>query len=529
MIRVVHSLARRVAVVLLAIMAFGRPAAAENEIQLLTEYFDLLVSGNYESASYLWLETCQDRSAKFGISYDDIPLKIDCASPIVRDLKVMKNHLQPPVKKVRHLSDDGYSVLEFSTVVYGNLVSHDYYAYNDSNHCWLIYPQDYYCRDWPVYETRYFRLNVHPDIVEQLNDIALAQADQFVEETARVLEITDDDLELLRQKKIDYFFCDSDYRVKNITGFLVKGTYDLPSDDVISAFFPHYHELSHLLVNFRLRKLPLYTMPILREGIAVHLGGRWGKAPASLEALGGYLYREKIVEIDSMLTMTGFEQQVGSGIAYPVAGLFTGYLVEVLGVNGFFRLYMDLSGKFDALTAMARADTKKAILKAVGESDWEKFLSDFNRYVNTRLDEQADIQPGRLDKGKVVLEIDDVRITEEGDWLSVEFSSGDSTAPAGNILFAKESALAATRSPLFEGQYPGETPYEGYRYGIRMDKNEAGVYDYATNTLMAKYIWGISPSEEYFDAQKNRIAIKVKKTLLNPYLPSADDCRVMPD
>ena len=529
MTRTVHSLALRAAVALLVVVALSGTAAAENEVQMLTEYFDLLASGNYESASYRWLESCQDRSARFGITYTGIPLKLDCASPIVRDLDMMKNHLQPPVKKVRHLPDNGYTVLEYSTVVWGNLVSHDYYVYNDSAHCWLLYPQDYYCRDWPVYETKYFRLNVHPDMTEHLNDIAFSEADSFVESTAKFFGLSDDDLALLQKEKIEYFYCDTDYRIKDITGFLVKGTYDLPSGDIISAFFPHLHEITHMLVNFRLKELPLYTLPLLREGLAVHLGGRWGKAPASLQSLGGYLYKEKIVEVDSLLTMTNFEEQVGSGIAYPVAGLFTAYLMDRLGPEDFLRLYLDLSGDFKTLTAMSQTEIKKVILKAVAESDWHQFLTDFEKSVDRRLIDDANILPGGVATGETVLEADGVSVTEDGDWLSLRFESADDAAPAGNILFHRVPALAKVRSSLFEGQYQGGTSFDGYRFGIRVDRNEAGVYDYATNTLLAKYIWGISPSDEYYNTEKNSIIIRVNKAMFGTHQPNPDDYRLLPD
>ena len=35
---------------------------------------------------------------RFGIEYYDIPMKLDCTSPIIRNLAIMRDYLQPPVK-----------------------------------------------------------------------------------------------------------------------------------------------------------------------------------------------------------------------------------------------------------------------------------------------------------------------------------------------------------------------------------------------------------------------------------------------
>ena len=63
---------------------------------------------------------------------------------------------------------------------------------------------------------------------------------------------------------------------------------------------------------------------------------------------------------------------------------------------------------------------------------------------------------------------------------------------------------------------------------MRFDRNEAGLYDYATNQLVAKYIWGITPSEEYFNAEQHTISIKFRKSLLNERLPGEEDYRLLP-
>lgn len=527
--RLIFSMTAKIAMVLLVVVAVSIPVfSAETGMAMLTEYFDLLVTGNYESASYLWQEKCQERATRFGITYTDIPLKADCGSPIVRNIDLMKDYLQPPVKKVHHLSDKRFSKLEYSAVVAGNPVRYDYYAYSDGNYSWLLYPQDYHSRDWPVRETKYFRIHSHPDVTGQLNSLALAGADEFVEATGRSLGLTDEDIKLLETRKIEYFFCDSDDRVNNITGHLIKGTYDLASDDIISAFFPHFHEITHFLVNFRLRTLPLYTLPILREGIAVHFGGRWGKSPESLVALGAYLCREKIVGIDSILTMTGFEANAASGLGYPLAGVFTGYLIDKIGQPGFLELYLKLSGKFEILTGMSTRGIQRIIMEATGYSNWADLLNDYDSYLTRVTGEMADIRPGAPKGGKVIVESEQCRLLEKDDWLIVELSSADSTGPTGNILFGLDEPLKGVESSLFESQYGGKELFEGYRWGIRADQYEAGVYDYATNTLVAKYIRGITPSEDYYVQPERQVRFVVKKDLFGSDVPRSSTVKLLP-
>jgi hypothetical protein len=81
---------------------------------------------------------------------------------------------------------------------------------------------------------------------------------------------------------------------------------------------------------------------------------------------------------------------------------------------------------------------------------------------------------------------------------------------------------------MFEEQYADKRPFEGYRFGVRFDANEAGLYDYAANHVLAKYILGITPSDEYFDPDQNKITIRLKKSLVGDMLPSENDCKLVP-
>jgi hypothetical protein len=137
--------------------------------------------------------------------------------------------------------------------------------------------------------------------------------------------------------------------------------------------------------------------------------------------------------------------------------------------------------------------------------------------------------PGYGKPGKKI--IDDTRFTvsDDGDWLAFEFvaAPGD-TLCQGNLVFGPSDSLKGQVSSLFESQYHDGTLVDGYRYGVRYDQNEAGLYDYVTNQLVAKYIWGITPSEDYFSAGQKKIAVRFRKSLLNGLLPERGQCRLLP-
>ncbi|MCK4607533.1 MAG: hypothetical protein KAU35_09580 [candidate division Zixibacteria bacterium] len=503
-------------------------ATAENPTTVLTEYFDLLVSGNIESARHLWHEPSLERSCRFGIEYTDIPLKTDCVSPIVRDIPLMRNHLVPPIKNVTQLPVGPFSRLNYSHIINGKLVEHDYYMYDDGKYFWLCYGQDYYCRGWPVRESRYLRIHADPAVAAYLHPLVLDEADRFIERIADSLGLSGSELDTLAQKKIEYFYCRSDSTVLQITGRLSKGVFDPASNDVISSFFPHFHELVRLLVNYKLRRLPLYTQPLLLEGLAVYYGGRWGKTPSALTDLGCFLYREDIVELDSLLTVTAFKTNSGADISYPLAGLFTGFLIDRLGRDNLLKLYMDLSGSSEDVIAMTEDTVREALVASTGFDDWTTLVTGFEAHIEKVLAEQAVVLPGSVAKGEVLLDNGSFRIIGDDRWIAFEFSTDGGDGVKGNLLFGPDERLAEKRCAMYEEQYRGEVPFGGFRFGVRFDKNEAGLYDYATNQLVAKYIWGITPSEDYYRPDLGRLAIRFRRDLLGGVLPEAGACKLLP-
>ncbi|HEX2896623.1 MAG TPA: hypothetical protein VHP63_01050, partial [candidate division Zixibacteria bacterium] len=490
-----------------------------------SSYFDMLVTGNFESAGFMWNRAALERSSKLGIKYQNVPLKIDCTSPIVQNLGLMKDFLQPPVKRVESLFDGKYQKLFYSAIVQGIPVEHTYFAEFDGKYYWLTYPQDIYAGSWPVKESGYFRVHIHPDLADRCNSFMFETADKFVEQMADSLGISDNDMRHLQASKIDFYFCNSDEMVEQITGKMTRGLYDKASSDIISSFFPHNHEVLHLLIEFKLKDLPLFVHPLFEEGLAVHYGGRWGKSTEALMPLGIYLYEEGLVNLDTLISFKGFRGSAESDIAYPLAALFNRFILEKIGQEKYLNLYRKMSGSFQELSALPPDSVKASILQAVSISSWEEFVKDFNEYLEAYKSSQFAALPGNFGNGKVLLDNGSAVVRNDGDWLEFEFLTAENQS--GNLLFGHQKEVPLTYSAMYSEHYGQETAFEGYRYGVRFDVNEAGLYDYATNTLLAKYIAGVNPSPEYYNQESHKINIRIRKSLTNGVVPSETDYKLL--
>lgn len=512
-------------VVSLRAQTCGQNTSDATGLLTIAKYFELLTTGNYEIASDMWTPESLERSSRFGIRYLNIPLKADCASPIVRDLSLFDAQMRAPIKNYKALGERGWTRLEFSQLTGSRNIEHDYYAQKRGDWFWLGYPQDYYGGDWPVVESRYFRIHVHPEVQRFINDVVLDKADEYVKNLAETLGIDGDMLKVIKRGKIEYFFCKNNSLIKRVSGGRAEGTLDLGSNDIISTSFPHFHEIAHLMVNIRLQELPLFTLPLMREGTAVRFGGRWGRNAAALIDLGIFLHREELVMLDSILTSKGFESESGADIVYPVAGLFNAFLMDNMTIERYLELYLALSGSMTEVSAMSAVEIQNVIIGATGHPAWIALKTDFDSYLKDYVVNTSVALPGSIEGGKIILKGEDFLVKEKDEWLAFEFdasSESNSGKPTGNLLFAQLDDLEGQTSALFFQQYGDSVAYHGFRFGVRFDPNEAGLYDYATNQLLAKYIWGISPSGDYYDADRQRVCIKFRKFLVEKKKPSRD-------
>ena len=69
------------------------------------------------------------------------------------------------------------------------------------------------------------------------------------------------------------------------------------------------------------------------------------------------------------------------------------------------------------------------------------------------------------------------------------------------------------RSRLYSEQFPDD-PYSGQVVGIVFDSLEAGVYDYRTDMLLAKFASGFSQGESIWDPANRVIQFRVDKRIV---------------
>jgi hypothetical protein len=112
--------------------------------------------------------------------------------------------------------------------------------------------------------------------------------------------------------------------------------------------------------------------------------------------------------------------------------------------------------------------------------------------------------------------------------LSFTVKADSGVLPRESFLFFKDSTFGSHTSLLFNEHFMGAVPFEGYRYGVRIDQNEAGVYDYAGNILTGKFILGISGSDHYYDTLSNTVTVRFRKSLFGRLPPGPESITAVP-
>jgi len=493
--------------------------------EALSYYLELIHSGNFESAEDFWETSAIERAHRLGIEYENVPIKTDCSSPVVYDREHLRYHLFHGIKS-RSVVDSGLVKLNFSANIDVGKVYHSYLAQKLGDDFWLIFPQDYYARDWQRFETRYFRFYINPKRLEHYNHIAAEALDDFVEKIAGKIGIPSNRLSLLAEKKIDYYLCLDKIEVRKFTSRHEAGVYETGADAIISMIFPDFHLISQLLVNFRLEKLPLFTVPVLREGLSIYLGGRWQRSPEVIIDFGEYILDYELTEVDSIFVEDDSASDATGDITYPIDACFVDFLLTKLGGYDFFELYRNLSGDYRTVNGISADDIKSTVADALG-TDWSGFRMSFKEYFAVRENHGGLIFPGDIAADKVLIEEQGLVVSVSDKWLSVDYAEPGNDNIDINVVFDKNVELTGKISSLFDEQYHNQRDYEGHRFGIKMDRNEIGLYDYATNQLKAKYVVNFDPSPDYYNEEKSEIRAYFDINLLDGNLPDKNDFKIL--
>jgi len=500
-------------------------ADERNAQELIHYYLDLLRSGNYESARILWEPTCLEQSTRLNIRYDNIPIKADCNSPFVYDYDKLKAFLPDAIVSKAKLDSVTFR-WKLEVTLDDDEIAHYYYTTLIDGYHWVIPPHYYYSKGWPVRESKYFRFMINPERLMHYNEIGIRALDDAVESIAAELHIAEEKLALLAEKKIDYYLCLDGSEVEKLSGVRDRGVYNVAFDAVITCFFPHYNKVALLLINLKLQELPLFTIPMMRDGLATSLGGRWQRAPEVVYDFGDYIMKYDIIDPDSVLTYRQYYDIAAGDVTSPVGACLSKYIYLQFGEDIYFELYRLLSGDYEFVTGLTPEQIKQSMTSTV-DLEWSDFLAGFHGFMEKRRQCHGLIHPGNVETDKILIDRDGLILSASDKWLKIEYKNYPEEHLEVNLLLDRDSVLTEKASMLFDEQYKDRYSFEGYRYGIKLDKNEIGLYDYATNQIKAKFIDDPGGELLYYDSVQHKVSAYFDISLIENSDMDVTDYRIL--
>jgi len=424
-------------------------------------------------------------SHRFGIVYEGVDHKILIACDVGDSVRGRISREPPGYSLALDTVDERHALLTLTLDRFG--VKNRYYF--EGNRC--VSTLAYLARKWSVVGSDFFRFHLGDS--SRFNTYCIAQLESFVRRMAGELQLTDQDLRTLRDQKIDYYLCRDESEIERLTGYRARGMYNLAYDAIVSTYPAHFHELTHLLVNFKLRRLPLYTHPFLQEGVAVACGGRGGMEPGVLLSLGSFLFRSGFVDDSTLLDKKEFGQ-LDASLTYPASALYTRYLIGTMGMGKYLELYRTHSG-----VAGDPAVTRITADELGGDSAWQSYVR------MSASNEAIAIDHAPVD-ARLVLEDPTTRVTEDSARYYFQLS--------GSVLVPSEEVFPTYRSRKFEELFPGKT-YRGEKYLIRVNEEEVAVYNLFTDNLLASYAASFTIPPKQVPRSGGRFSFSIEKRLFD--------------
>ncbi len=505
----------RVACLLFTLIIACQQAVCSQPEEVFDKYLQAMIDKRWNDAENCWLPLVISASKRLGITFTDVRAKYDCASPVHKYLEAIRDGIAE-AKVVDISRHDDWAQLTVQLASHSDSLSVTYYAVESDDGWRLAAPIYLFTKGWRKQHTQY--ATIYYNDSSKINRHAYDALDRFVESQGRKLGLSDDDLALLESRKIDYFLCNED-EIKKLTGYDTRGMGEFQYDAVITRHLPHEHELVHLLVNYALKKLPLYTLPFMQEGSACYLGGRWGRSREVIMYTGYINLAYDFCQMEDILTYNDFHATIGiPDVSYPISALFVGYLIEKAGTVKFMELYLNLSGTDREIQSFDLAYIKKTIEEVCGLpwAEIEKGFEDYRKQYSHSGIKPAEISP----EGNP-----DIEISGEGSVVSVWDLGGkyhfdiqlSPDVKGGTVLFDDSSYNqdAAYRGALFVEHHPQEK-YNGEWFGLCFSPEEIGLYDYLCDKLQAKYIPSLSPHGDLLNPETGMLRFVLEKSAVVP-------------
>jgi hypothetical protein len=211
---------------------------------------------------------------------------------------------------------------------------------------------DYHTRAWQENDSEY--LTYHYPAAYPLPQAAMQILDKRIESFFSYFPQQKHDLDSLRIRKLDYFYCPDLESIELLTSYKTRGIFLLNQDYIVSTYPAHFHEVTHFLINYYLQSNQLFTHTFLQEGLAVAIGGRGGQSREGLMLAGKFLLDTGMVNYSDFYDVEKFRAEHPS-ISYPVAGLLTRVMLDHYSPEEYLALYKkysNSSGNFSEISEL---------------------------------------------------------------------------------------------------------------------------------------------------------------------------------
>lgn len=330
---------------------------------LSKKFFEALISENGNIKEFINPNEL-GKSERLRINYKDVNVKALLTYDIPHEIK---QHIINGIYKYEIKEQpiaDNYTEVTF--IIPDINYQRKYYFKNG-----FVFNSTFLTGSWQKRPSKYFNFRLQEP--KYFNDYCVQRLDDFVDMMADTLGFSEEEKILLAREKILYSFCTDEKEVEKITGFRSKGMALLANDEVVTAYQTHFHEVAHILINYKLKTPGLYTLPFFMEGFAVAMGGRGGMAPRVVTDVGAYLQTTGFITYDSILTNEQF-YNTDANMSYALSGLYNKFLLIELGVEKYLEMYKSVNGNLDFVKSIRPEN-----INLPSKEKFEKFLTEFNR------------------------------------------------------------------------------------------------------------------------------------------------------
>lgn len=423
------------------------------------------------------------QSSRLGIKYEGVKNKFLISYGLTA--QVLPSFLNGSFASEIDSLPDGFCRLNLAVP---QLDFHRTYYFRNGN---LVSPIAYFSRKWKRIDSKFFTFVVSDTV--STNTYCISVLDRFIERMVDFLGIDSVSNVLLKREKIFYYLCKNQDEIRSMTGFNTRGIYNLAYDCVVSTYPCHFHELLHLLMNYKLRMLPLYAHPFFQEGFAVALGGRGGLDPGVVLNAGIFLEKSGSLDFSELLSKDGFEKNDPS-ISYPVAGLYSKFLMERVGIGNYIRLYRDYSGTEDEVRTM-RIDTSRL----PPSTEWMEFIGTEDSCSPVGITVRKPF-PSAVDNGRMGFMVSDSS--------RIYFWIKDT------LLLTPVASPPIYCSDKFRELFPSRE-YTGQKYSIIADSSGISIYNLFTGNLIASYVKSFALPPRKVEREKGYFKFSAARSLFD--------------